>query len=528
VDRKNFSIVPLKKRMFLLFLLIPFGFLVLSVCALLVYCVEADKTPTYVFRTIFDRENLAKELAAPTQIPLDTNESFENNPFTTDATLSQLDNDAHRAALQTWSDQNNLTFDGNYAIAGSDTQCRGADRVDLTGNNDFVVWADNQCLITYGNGNICQNSDLPYVQAQTIKCTEDGESCSADDFPTCLLTRQYCHDKGIEYDSGNRLRELRLIEGSHVTSHTASLGDCYITDAQSVTEALFGETITRQVKGRVQRLLKVCRRDGPTSGSCLKAVLALDTVGLSITFDSVVKGYKDDVKRFKETCLTKPSNGSDIVSCIFSTLEFFPEYWLFNEANVLLNSILSIIPGMPHIDFLVFDAIIKYSGKVLDAVYKFGSDAGHACVEAGQSAIKMFEDIWGGDLVDFTLDSHEFVVAVDDILEAGKNAAINVVKVGIDAAEAVIRNGKKVIVVITLAIFHGGIALGKWVSRHLREGGLEQLAAQGEKLGNIFGIPGRDYTNALIAVGGAVASVGKSLGETFGIVDGAYCSLFCL
>jgi hypothetical protein len=557
------------------FLLIPFAITILTLLAMVILSQQSGKSLSDILRIVTDPNAVANKEYQEQIIPLDSNPTMKDNGFDNDPIPSQLDNDAHRWALRQWCGQQGWIYNGtlNVCDAPNKEACemKSSDIIDYNNvaKKPFLRYINGNCINTLQNQNMCQLlqqircqegktrctsactdalrpstkfedlskskqeeciecqktetcavecqkgrnlplcqeclvnfgceiTELPYVPAD-VKCDET-RLCTADNEPTCALTSEYCTQKGVEFDADNN-------------------GDCYIGDVQATAEMIFGQNITREYKKAVQNLANDCRDFGPFSRECIKSTLiVLDgTVLYNLAVDSIVVGYAESVQNYKDDCLNGAvNNGKDALECIGSTLLLFPPFWALEKAVELLNGILLSIEGMPNLTQLAFQAIVDYGGPALDAVYKFGSDAGESIYLAGQSGIQAIEALFDGRLKDFSNSSEEFILAsgkavayvavgVFCMINAGPIAAV---AIGLQILDI---NAKEVADVIQQAFINGGESLANFISEEIIENGIEGLRSIFKKIGIFFNTAGEDFVNGLKTIAGRVADIAQEI-----------------
>jgi hypothetical protein len=475
-----------------------------------------------VWRVVYDPVGVVDARQAREEITV--NPSYQTNPFTNNPVLSQLDNDAHRFALQSWCTAQGLSYDGrtNSCTAKDSLKCAArsnpaASLKDLTKFHARppLIWTGTQCVRTYGNANLCSNNDLPYVATARVRC-DDNEVCTAPAAaaPTCKLTRAYCNAKGVDFNgTGN--------------------GDCVLKVGQHIAEMIVGKTVTRTVRRRLESTYHSCEQGGPLSPICQDAVI-LYALG-EVVVESVYEGYKQTIQKFNKSCIHGTSNaGRRVMDCVLDTLNFWPGFWLTDQCNNMLNGMFSLIPGWPiRLQFPIWISFIApYAGKALDAIFKWGQAAGEAIYQAGEVAVRALEVAYDQTLSTFedagealAAATGQFVDSVGNIAaaiaRAGRDFAQHVVNIAAQGAAAVEELGK----MMKVAFETGLTEMTQYVTRVLFQAGtawVSAMKAVGKELGQLFGVKGTLFVQGLQALGGVLKDIGDAIGDA---VSDAVCAI---
>ena len=289
----------------------------------------------------------------------------------------------------------------------------------------FLIWSNNQCVLSRGNYNACfeqctmreavcndtvPKSDPTYL-APAVECDptltrddpqqpnncnkcfiksdqdctnltyvppqitcDDFGVCTQDvpsEYPRCVLTNNYCTDKGLAYDP-----DPSTVSG-------VVLGSCYGTDVQSISEMILGKTITRSIKTSTQAATTACSAYGSENKECSDSILLIEVLPFTVLWDITAKHVMEGVSSFERECGFTPDPGqvatidspAQLYSCIQSAAELFPLYWVTKEVSNLINSMFSKVLGMPSvvdIDVLFCQAIITGVSECIQAVYLGG------------------------------------------------------------------------------------------------------------------------------------------------------------
>ena len=494
-------------------LLVPLGLVILAFMGLIVWSQVTDQPLSDVYRTLSDPDGEAERKTK--RIEAGSNPTMKDNGFNNDPVSAQLDNDAHRAALQTWcGTQDGWEYDGdrNMCLASNQSACEARSSVinlkdisTLDPNNPFLEFVNGRCLGSLGLGGMCNMWQIPYESAN-VTCDDNGV-CTAPNQPNCRITQQYCSSKGASFDS-------------------AGLGDCYVPFGQEVVEAIFGKTVTRKYRQNITNLVDRCRDDGPVSTQCIAAIgQFLATPGF-IIYDSTVKGYQQDVTSFKNECTNGAVAGPFTADkCVRSTFAFFPNFWIAQKFSVMLNGMMMLLPkGFPIIPPEAFQAILDINSSVIDACFKFGPTAGLAAYQAGQEGVKAMNALFDGNLTEFTSDAIEMIRLEAKVVQNVLLALDPMERIGEICAKAILRSktvqqalaiGKT----IGLAVIHGAVSMGTFIAHTVAFGTIEAIRDIGDKIGEAFGDAGIAFNQAMQQVDKAFEDIGKSIGNS--IEEGA-------
>lgn len=372
--------------------------------------------------------------------------------------------------------------------------------------------------------------DFTYVPP-VIQCDPDGYCYTQqkNQVGRCILTKNYCLSKGMDYSS-------------------QGLGDCYETDAQSVTEGIFGKTLYRTYKKQFQNLTGNCTKKSPNDEGCASSAASIIFMPEVIAWDTAVASVTQQVTAIKNDCRLggtdvdatsadstgKAMNGPEVMKCIndFATVAF-PGYFVLNKLNDFATSLIRLIPGgknFPGLDLYGYQAMVQFGGQVLDGVFKFGSDMGKAFNEAGKDISKAYTALTKGDLVDFAVDATKTLVKVAVKLaeEIGK-FTLSVIKAGAKAAETAILHGLEAVQIVFQGIAKGVDAMGTYIANHLANCGKGKTVNEcmdekfGTALGTIFGA----YVEGFLAALKALKFVLDLVAEAAKWLEGALKSFFC-
>jgi hypothetical protein len=367
---------------------------------------------------------------------------------------------------------------------------------DLFSFDDFLTANPVECSIIDDESKNCET--FSYV-APKIKCEADG-LCSTvipEDYGKCVLTEQYCLSKGETYSS-------------------TGLGDCYETDIQGVSEMLIGKFVTRTYKKSYENVVKNCQNVSPNDPVCALSVATLVFLPAEIVFEAVVAEYTQTIEAIKTDCrigvrdaskLSKIT-GPQCFKCIQSIAELWPGFFVADKLNEFVNTLIRAIPGgalFKGIDIFGFQSILEFGGKALDAVFKFGADAGKSFNVAGQNMIGAYDRLMnGGSLKDFALDETlQLVNVAKDVLVDCAQLGLAVLQAGASVALGVFLQGYELLQIAIAAIGTGCSALATYITTKIGDCGEGKTLTEciqeidGDFLGAIFGAFAQGLVSAL-------------------------------
>jgi len=217
-------------------------------------------------------------------IPLDIEESpydLQGNPLII-TPLVQLDKDAHLYAMYNFCNDKGYNYDIIYNKCEYKTksQCEN----DPSDKNYIQEWNDPFCIRSFDTWNkLCTDKNFQYSPG-TISCDYKTKICdfpntgpegsvlgpTGTNLPNCILSRDYCLSKGVDYREGDDNR-----------------GYCHISTEQKVLQAIFGSTLTKSYNEQIHKTTDACNRDS-TSSDCIGNASLLAISPLVTLYDMTV------------------------------------------------------------------------------------------------------------------------------------------------------------------------------------------------------------------------------------------------
>ena len=416
---------------------IPLAVILLSLMGVVVWSEFSGTSFTTFFKTISNPEKLGEEIFVP--VSVDVNPSMNENGLNTDPVSAQLDNDAHRDALEKWCSSKNWSYDHNTnrCLAPTEELCRNKstdfvdfDHLDVQ-NKPFLIWSNGKCIRTFGNVNTCtimqqnkcieskrqsqcqdfckpsfntpEQAKIAYNSSECKSCLQKAickKECEAGEHSkSCIdcVTSEGCSPVELPYvnadvtcdenglctapDQPTCTLTKSYCQNKGADYSNVKNGDCHIGSFQKDTEMIFGKTITRKYKKNIQNLINSCKADGPFSSKCLKSLAVYESTAAEIVIDSSWALFTEDVQNFKDTCTNgKIVDAKTTLMCIRSTADFFPEFWLLDKGTDFANNMLMLIPGMPNLKQQALQALYDYGAGTLQVIYNFGFFSGRSGV----------------------------------------------------------------------------------------------------------------------------------------------------
>jgi hypothetical protein len=388
--------------------------------------------------------------------------------------------------------------------------------------SDYLLFNPITCADFVTDSPECFNP--PYVPP-IIKCEDDGYCYPKvdGDYGKCTIVEPYCASKGVSYSS-------------------TGLGTCYDTDVQGVAEALLGKTITRSYRKAYQNMVNACKNKAPHDQACNQALTTLQTMPIKILVDSVVSEYTQVAANIKSTCRINqpdpstlppdqrppPMNGPRAMQCLQSVIELWPGFFVLDKLNGVINTLIRLIPGGKYftgIDMFGIQSMLEFGGKALDAVFKFGSDAGRAFQEGGVNMAAAYDKMMaGGNLINFAVEEGAALAHVaGKVLEDCAKLGYSVIKAGVQTMHSVLLHGAQALEIIYNGIAQGINALGTYLADKMNTCGagvsIEDCFDKnfGVLLGGIFGASAKTFLGAMKAFAWFAGTFAKMYA---GIIDG--------
>jgi hypothetical protein len=363
----------------------------------------------------------------------------------------------------------------------------------------------------------------PYVPA-VIKCEADGYCYPKikGDYGKCIITEDYCNSKGVSYSS-------------------SGLGSCYETDLQSTTEALLGKTVTRSYRKAYQTMVNNCKFKSPTDITCTQARTTFALMPFKILVDSTVSEYTQVRDNILESCRINqfhaskllpedrpaPMSGPAVMQCVESIIEVWPAFFVMDNLNSIVNNLIRSIPGgekFTGIDIFGIQSMLDFGGKVLDAIFKFGNDAGMAFQEGKIEMVAAYDNLLaGGRLVDFAKEeAAAFAHVAGPVLLDCAQLGLCVIKAGAKAMLSSYLYGAQAVAIIFNGISQGITALGTLLADKMNTcggGSLDECFDRnfGKFLGSVFGAAAKVFAGTLTGFSWAAGFIATMFS---GISDG--------
>ena len=361
-------------------------------------------------------------------------------------------------------------------------------------------------------------SEQPYVPPK-IKCDDDGYCYTEqeNDYGKCKIIRQYCESKGESFSS-------------------TGLGTCYQGTKEQTAEMIFGQTWIKAYRKAYYNRINACKYDSPGNQTCKQAEVTFELLPFVLFKDAVVAEYTEVAQNIRTNCrinqpdsstLSKddrlpPMNGPLCIECVHSFLELWPGYFVTDKINGFVNQLIRLIPGgqdFSGLDLFGLQSVLDFGGKALDAVFKFGADAGKAFQEAGANMSDAYDKLMqGGSLVDFAKDEGAALLKVTGIvLKDCAMLGVNVIKAGFQAYGATLLHGIQAVQIIFNGISVGINALGTLLASKMNKCGagtsLDECFDErfGIFLGSVFGAAATTFLGLLKGIADFSKWVSKSL-----------------
>jgi hypothetical protein len=451
--------------------------------------------------------------------------------------LKLLDADAHQYAFKEWCTRNGHRLDVNadtglFECSYTQDSCVKSnniiykyypetekDQVDAS-NSVYYEWHNNKCIKTYPFAiSYCHktnyDSNFPYYQGNIV-CDSDTNKCTVKENPTCYIPKDYCFEKGLEYDD-------------------SGFGDCFNPFIQEIFEIIFGTTITRETKKAIYDIMDKCQ-SGPITTDCMEKLYDFSALPRTIIKDTTIKFIQDRWKESQKAC-SGIESADDFGDCWFSIRKFDPTVWAGDLLSKLIDSLICKIPGVE--DALgcewgqkIYKALFTWPFKVIEYLIKYGPVIGKAIVESlsqlGDILVQGYAEV-----------GEKLLVIFDKLAELTTSIFIDYNPVYL-CSKALIYGGVELYekfqdffdndrisdiiiysTVISTAFESGGEELGKFVTETVILGGLSALENTGEVLVTAFGgaaeevlVSATEVGNGLIRAGEELANAGSEGAET--------------